>query len=193
MTVARVDLETGEILADMTPDEARHITDRINDLADDMTALVLDAYERGAWKALGYSTWEEYAQTELKKSRRYSYNLIDHGRVVRAIEEVSGVRHGAHDISERAARQIKPRIGEVTGDIRGRIDGEPSWPSPERTRQIVRDELRAGEAERVGNVVTAQERLDEYREGLRILEPVMSADLEITVNDAVQRLLGGVG
>lgn len=35
MTVARVDLETGEILADMTPDEARHITDRINDLADD--------------------------------------------------------------------------------------------------------------------------------------------------------------
>lgn len=98
MTVARVDLETGEILADMTPDEARHITDRINDLADDMTALVLDAYERGAWKALGYSTWEEYAQTELKKSRRYSYNLIDHGRVVRAIEEVSGVRHGAHDI-----------------------------------------------------------------------------------------------
>lgn len=95
--------------------------------------------------------------------------------------------------TERAARQIKPRIGEVTGDIRGRIDGEPSWPSPERTRQIVRDELRAGEAERVGNVVTAQERLDEYREGLRILEPVMSADLEITVNDAVQRLLGGVG
>lgn len=61
------------------------------------------------------------------------------------------------------------------------------------TRQATWDELRAGEAERVGNVVTAQERLDEYREGLRILEPVMSADLEITVNDAVQRLLGGVG
>lgn len=190
MTVARVDLETGEILADMTPDEARHITDRINDLADDMTALVLDAYERGAWKALGYSTWEEYAQTELKKSRRYSYNLIDHGRVVRAIEEVSGVRHGAHDISERAARQIKPRIGEVTGDIRGRIDGEPSWPSPERTRQIVRDVIN----DHRDQIAAARHERDANTAWIHDTNAQAPDDFDAASNrERLQRLLGGVG
>lgn len=59
------------------------------------------------------------------------------------------------------------------------------------TRQATWAELQAGETERVENVTSAQASLDEYREGLRILEPVMSDDLTLTVVDAVDKLLGG--
>lgn len=61
-------------------------------------------------------------------------------------------------VSERAARDIKPRLGEVTDDIRDRIAGEPAVPSPERTREIVaeviddhRDQIADARRERDAN------------------------------------------
>lgn len=106
MTVARVDLDTGEILADMTRDEARALTDRIRDAVEATWALLLEAHEQRAWAALGYGTWAEY--------------VLPMG-----------------NISERAARDIKPHLDDVTAEIEERIADEPAVPSPERTRQIV--------------------------------------------------------
>lgn len=157
MTVARVDLETGEILAaDMTRDEARQLTDRINDRAAELSDLIYEAHTGGAWRALGYHTWADYVRAEVNNmSRSRSYQLLDLGRITREIEAAVSTKV---DIGERAARQIKPRLGEVTDDIRDRIADEPSRPSPERTREIVaeviddhRDQIADARRERDAN------------------------------------------
>lgn len=90
-------VETGEIVAAISPDEARALTDRIRDSVEATWALLLEAHEQKAWAALGYATWAEYVSAEFNMSRRHSYRLLDHGRVVQAIEEAtSSVTHGSH-------------------------------------------------------------------------------------------------
>ncbi len=46
--------------------------------------------------------------------------LLNQGRVVREIEEASGLTHGLV-VSERAAREIKPHLAGVTEEISGRV------------------------------------------------------------------------
>lgn len=159
-------VDTGEVIASITPDEARHLTDRIRDTVEATWALLLEAHEQRAWAALGYSTWAEYVSAEFSMSRRHSYRLLDHGRVVRAIEEATNsVTRGSHgsvspigDISERVARDIKPHLDEVTAEIEERVASEPR-PDSGRVREIVseviddhRDELAAAKAARDENV-----------------------------------------
>lgn len=144
MTGPVASVETGEILAAITPDEARRLTDRIRDSVEATWALLLEAHEQKAWAALGYATWAEYVSAEFNMSRRHSYRLLDHGRVVRAIEEAtSSVTHGSHgsvspigDISERVARDVRPHLDDVTNEIQQRIAEEPDA-EPDRVRDIV--------------------------------------------------------
>lgn len=141
-------VETGEILAAISPDEARRLTDRIRDSVEATWALLLEAHEQKAWAALGYATWAEYVSAEFNMSRRHSYRLLDHGRVVRAIEEAtSSVTHGSHgsvsptgDISERVARDVRPHLDDVTNEIQQRIAEEPDA-EPDRVRYIVNDTI----------------------------------------------------
>lgn len=108
---------------ELTKAEAQTLTDRIRDSIDKTYELVLTAYERKAWKALGYKTWEAYVQTEFDMSRRRSYQLLDQGRVIRAIEDAVGenVNHGTQ-ISERDARGIKDKLPEIQEEIKSRVE-----------------------------------------------------------------------
>lgn len=71
--------------------EARILTDRIKDRAEELWHLLLEAYERDAHGALGYKSWGEYFRAEFGGSKSRAYELIDAGRVVRAIEAHSGI------------------------------------------------------------------------------------------------------
>lgn len=171
MTVARVDLATGEILADMTRDEARALTDRIRDAVEATWALLLEAHEQRAWAALGYGTWAEYVSAEFNMSRNYSYRLLNQGQVIRSIEESTGGVLPMGNISERAARDIKPHLDDVTAEIEERIADEPAVPSPERTRQIVakviddhRDDIAAAQQARDENVAWIEEMNEKARD-----------------------------
>lgn len=76
----------------MTADEARAITVEINDTAGKLYELVYEAHERKAWSAVGYTTWNDYVTAEFKNvSRKYSYELIDKGAVMLALEAALGV------------------------------------------------------------------------------------------------------
>lgn len=64
-----VNAETGEVLAEMTPDEARQVTDRIRTALGVAWELVADAYKRRAWAAMGYSSWDDYTSAEFGAAR----------------------------------------------------------------------------------------------------------------------------
>jgi hypothetical protein len=126
----------------LTAGAARVLTDRIKSAAEDLWALLLEAHERQAWRALGYSSWRTYAMSEFGMSQSYAYRLLDQGRVMREIEAAAGSPMG-EIVTEREARDIKPHLVEVTEQIRERVADEP-----ERAKEIV-DEVVTETRERV--------------------------------------------
>lgn len=125
--------------------EARALTDRIKGHADALWALLLEAHERRAWAALGYETWSDYVFRELNIQRSRSYQLIDQGRTIRAINAAVEVSTNVDDglpqhsgippihVTEWEARELKPCLPEVTEQVRERTNGAP----PERVPEIV--------------------------------------------------------
>ena len=109
------------VVVELTPAEARALTDHIKLTADHLWRLLLKAYEGKAWQVLGYPSWREYAQTEFEMSQSQVYRLLDQGRVLRALEWAVGSPMG-EIVSERVARDLKPQLETVTSDIRNRIE-----------------------------------------------------------------------
>jgi hypothetical protein len=93
-------------------DEAKELTERIKKGFHETTLLMLEAHRRGAWRALGYPSWERYARQEFGFSRSRSYQLLDHGRVLQTLM-TSAKLSTAPDVSAYAAAQILPRLEEV--------------------------------------------------------------------------------
>lgn len=119
----------------MSRAEAEALTERINHAASALWRLLYEAYEREAWKALGYGSWRAYATAELQISKSHAYRLLDQGRVITAIAEAAGEPispHGenggvAAKVTEKEARDIKPTLEDVTSEVRDRVRaGEPA-------------------------------------------------------------------
>jgi len=120
---------------------ARQLTERIRAAAHTahrLCSLLVEAHERRAWVALGYPTWSEYIRTEFRLSRSRSYELLEHGRVVRDLESATGLS-GIPDISPHAAAQIKPHLDEVVQAIRARCRGLPPEGIARVADQVVRE------------------------------------------------------
>lgn len=49
---------------DFTEDEARAHTDKIVRLLDDRADMIVEAWDRRAWAALGYESWADYCESE---------------------------------------------------------------------------------------------------------------------------------
>lgn len=151
----------GEVAkVDLSKSEAKSLTDKIRKSVDGLWALLLEAYERKAWKALEYKTWESYVKAEFDMSRRRSYQLVDQGRVIRAIKEVTGenVQHVAQ-ISARDVDAVKDELPTVTTEIESRISqGE----TPDKAVSDVVSERRAEKQAR-GKKPDAEISDDEWR------------------------------
>lgn len=104
--------------APLTAGEARVITDTIKEHTTAVWNLLIEAHERQAWKALGYSTWAAYVSNEFNLSRSRSYQLIDQARTIHAIEAAVST---VVDISERETRDIKDDLPEVIAEIEERL------------------------------------------------------------------------
>lgn len=171
-----VDITTGEIVGPMDANEARVITQRIKDHAEALWALLLEAHDREAWRALGYETWNAYVTGEFAMSKQRSFQVIDQGRVIQAIRAAS--ESTTVDLSEREARDIKPRLTEVTTEVRRRVEQEyhqhaarndPEPPTEDRVQAIVAEvvtETRAEIAERKRDQAEVREFVQELREQL---------------------------
>jgi hypothetical protein len=108
---------------DLSKSEAKSLTEKIRKSVDGLWSLLLEAYERKAWKALEYKTWESYVKAEFDMSRRNSYRLLAQGKAARAIEEAVGknVPHAAQ-ISQRDAEVIADDIHGAAAEIKSRVE-----------------------------------------------------------------------
>jgi hypothetical protein len=93
----------------MTETEAREATSAIKDGLVNLRQLLLEVYERGGWKALGYATFIEYAQIEFDYGKSRAYQLIDAATVERNLRYSTMVEN-ALPIPERHLRPITLRI-----------------------------------------------------------------------------------
>jgi membrane-associated HD superfamily phosphohydrolase len=136
---------------DISPDAARDLTKLIKDRLEDIFGqiheveqLILEAHDRRAWQALGYSTWEQYVKKEFALSRSRSYQLLDQARVVNRLREAADsaigsldrqlpapIGHAASDsspihISIREAQRLKPQLPEAQAEMRELVsEGTP--------------------------------------------------------------------
>lgn len=94
-----VNAETGELIAEMTPDEARQITERIRTSLSIAWELVTEAYQRRAWTAMGYPSWDAYCSAEFGAARlklpreerqEVVHSLREAGLSIRAIAAATG-------------------------------------------------------------------------------------------------------
>jgi hypothetical protein len=63
------DVELGLIVEQMSPDEARKLTDRIRAQLNDIWDLIVEAYARRAWLSLDYLDWDCYCHHEFGSNR----------------------------------------------------------------------------------------------------------------------------
>lgn len=140
---------TAEVLvvepAELTAETARELTDRIKGAAEQLWSLLLEAHERGAWAALGYECWRDYAQAEFGMSQSRAYQIIDQGRVIREIAAATGSTYV--EITEAAARDIKPHLPRVVDEICTRVTTAPTILPPEQVHQVVREVVEEVRAE----------------------------------------------
>lgn len=127
-----IDVETGEIVAVASAEEARKLTDRIRESAATYWTDIAVAYKAHAWLSLGYGTWDEYCTGEfddiavpLPKEGLPAVvrSLRESGLSVRAISSVTGQSKSA--VSRQVSQSGTP--AQVQGS-----DGKqyPPTPSP---------------------------------------------------------------
>lgn len=113
----------------LTAEEARALTDEIQQSAERTYALLLRAHEGEAWAALGYGSWRDYATTEFNMSQSRAYQLLDQARVVRSIEAASdstNVELPNEAQARELARIPEPQRAEVWSETLTRTDGAPT-------------------------------------------------------------------
>lgn len=162
MTVERIDAVTGEVV-ELTEAEARRLTERIRTRLDrvstawaDLATSITEAYQRRADLALGYGSWAEYAEVELKPSeglaadvRRQLVGMLSaQGMSTRAIAPTVGVSKAQVSIDQRQVssdwtpERINPATGEVVPGPTYRPTDVTDW-----TPQEVDDLIDADERE----------------------------------------------
>lgn len=115
-----VDTTTGEVVDEVVPaltyDEARALTDEINNDTLQASIKVAQAWQGQAWKPLGYKSWEDYADAELPmlgttRAGRHVLliGLRNVGMSTRAIAAVTGLHHST------VARGVANATPEITG------------------------------------------------------------------------------
>ncbi len=88
----------------LSESEARKLTQQIKRDAQDLWKSLLQAHEGRAHAALGYATWEAYCAAEFDISRARAYQLVNAGRVARAVS----TNVDASVPSEAVAREFSP-------------------------------------------------------------------------------------
>lgn len=90
--------------------EARTLTEDIRRGVERVHLLLVRSYEWGAWRALGYVSWRDYAMTEFGMSKSRAYELLDQARVIKAIEGAAG--SGIPEINAGQAAELAPIVRE---------------------------------------------------------------------------------
>jgi hypothetical protein len=99
--------------------------------------LLLEAHDRRAWSALGYSTWAAYVSQEFRFTKQRSFQLLDHARFVSALEDATG-RSTAVDLPERVTRDLKAYRTAIVEAVRVRAAHAPDEDLPHLVRTVIK-------------------------------------------------------
>jgi len=106
MTMATTDAPTR--LAEMGRREAEEVTQAIKDNFDSVGAMLAQARDRKAYKALGYRSFESYCQSEFGKSISTAYQLIEDAKVISELEARISEKYGEEVTLNFPASHLKP-------------------------------------------------------------------------------------
>lgn len=160
-----VDAEVVEDDAPLSTADARALTDRIRVNLDGLWEMVIEAFKRGAHRALGYASWDEYCEIEfgsnrirLPREERQDTvrSMREAGLSIRAIQSATGA---AKSTVEADLRQVS-RFG--TPDVLG-ADGKTYAASVAAARE--RSEQNAREAKREWDEAQVKAARDERSPG----------------------------
>lgn len=106
----------------MTEGEARALTDQIIETTETLWGLISEAYQKRAWAALGYESWEDYVAVEFG-SERLSVSRAERPSVVGILREaglsfraISDVTGDAVSTCHRALDALEDE-DEMTGEV----------------------------------------------------------------------------
>lgn len=119
-----VDANTGEVVEaelveDFTESEAREHTEKINLAVGIAGDLVIEAWNRRIWTALGYRTWEDYCREEIRyqltgeSKAVLMVGLRKAGASYRAIGAAAGVSY------EKARQELSGVNGLTPDAVKG--------------------------------------------------------------------------
>lgn len=118
----------------LSESKARDITEAIKSVATATYALLYEAYEYKAHKALGYKSWADYVTQEFEMSRSRSYQLIAQAETIKMIEEA--VPEGTKvKLTEAQVRDLKSELPRITKTI----EEKTSDMSPEEAEALVNE------------------------------------------------------
>jgi phage N-6-adenine-methyltransferase len=87
----------------MTATEARYCIDEIKGHVGKARAMLLDLYERGGWRALGYENWHTCVAAEFGQGQSYLYYQLQAAKIER---NISTVVENEESIPERHLRPL---------------------------------------------------------------------------------------
>lgn len=93
----------------LSPDEARSLTDEVKQDAERLWRKLVELYEGGAHRTLGYASWGTYFESEFGQSYAHGYRLLDAGR---ALEIVRQSPIGDSSLNEAQARELAPLLDQ---------------------------------------------------------------------------------
>lgn len=134
----------------LTTDEAQGLTNRLRAALNFSSETVATMYFRRGWSALGYSSWDDYCETEFGGSRirlpredrqELVTSLHQQGMSVRAIAAATGVnretvRQESSGDKKLSPAPVNPSPPPVTDLITGDDLAELNHPAPQRTTGI---------------------------------------------------------
>lgn len=179
------DCRTVRLIEPCTQQEAQLLTESIRRAADRIWELMLEAYERKAWAALGYPNWRDWAQQEFGWGKSHAYRVLDQARVIRELETAIGdvSPYGEIQLTEAEARDIKGHLDEVADSVREAIaDVQGDEVSEAETATIVRDVV---ERERERIKAETRQRLDRLPPDLN--NRVIQGTYDLTQAEQVQK------
>lgn len=92
----------------LSRDEARSLTDEVKQDAERLWRKLVELYDGGAHLSLGYPSWGSYFEAEFGGSQSRAYQVLDAGRVARALGSTIVERPA----NEAQARELAPLLDQ---------------------------------------------------------------------------------
>lgn len=134
-------------LPEMNREEAANHTEMIKAAieslhvkAEEIGNMLLEARSRGAWRAMGYASWEEYTRDEFHLNRTKSYQMLNRARVLLALEQaIDGTGAEIPEMTNEEVAAVNADLAEVVAIVTDRVQENQE---PEAVTEVIEEVVR---------------------------------------------------